>query len=593
MEHFKEFEIDLGTTRTIDHAEELATELVNFTTNGHKPLGFAEFTRLVSTGHLTRPPVESDPFIYRGDAELARSDDEIHASTGITGDAFKRLRRAFLFKKARETAYTQIEHEKEILIHSRSLAQSRTPTHSDYVAYLTAFHKNDLEAFFQPWALPVSSRDLKAHAYIGACSGHGKSELIKVMLYGLLKKRQGAILFDPHGDIAEEVVKWREFAEDKERLIYFYPYLAGRDLATVPRLNPLAPLYQSEQLDSAVENFIDTLSAVVGGGDADISRRMKMLLKPCLYSLAQSPNSTLYDLIDFMAEAEKEKGQGKNQEKLPTPLVDRAKLQLKDNRGLTDILETFFDTSYDTTKSAIRDRLRTLLASNALDRCLGGSSTIELEKALDAGKFIVFNLSAGMLGGDTSNAFGRFLIASIQNMAMRRQAQHKNERRPVFMFLDEADRFMSESIPKIYKETRKYGLYLTIAQQITGYGMVEEMKRTVLGSSKIAIAGASGGDRETAKDLEDITGVDRAEIKVLKKGNFYIKPNSETPARKFTVPETLMRGKNAMSEADWERVKAHQLERYYRPVNCQKKAGSASPQQPSQSQDSTDAPVFI
>jgi Helicase HerA, central domain/TraM recognition site of TraD and TraG len=593
MEHFKEFEIDLGTTRTIDHAEELATELANFNTNGHKPLGFAEFTRLVSTGHLTRPPVESDPFIYRGDVELARSDDEIHASTGITGDAFKRLRRAFLFKKARETALTQIEHEKEILTHSRPLAQGRAPTHSDYVAYLATFHKNDLETFFRPWALPVSSRDLKAHAYIGACSGHGKSELIKVMLYGLLKKKQSVILFDPHGDIAEEVTHWKEFAENPERLIYFYPYLAGEDLTTVPVLNPLAPLYQSKLLDSAVENFIDTISAVVGSGDADISRRMKTLLKPCIYSLAEQKNADLFDLIAFVSESEKVKGAGKNQEKRPTPLADRAKKQLINNAGLMEILETFFDTNYDNSKSAIRDRLLTLLSSNALNRCLGGSSTIDLESALDSGKFIVFNLSAGMLGGDTSNAFGRFLIASIQNMAMRRQAQHKNERRPVFMFLDEADRFMSESIPKIYKETRKYGLYLTIAQQITGYGMGEEMKRSVLGSSKLTIAGASGGDRETAKDLEDITGIDRAEIKVLKKGNFYVKPNSETPARKFTVPTTLMDGKNAMSEADWERVKAYQLEHYYKPVNGQKRVSRTEPQQPSQSQDDTDAPVFI
>jgi TraM recognition site of TraD and TraG/Helicase HerA, central domain len=582
------FEIDLGTTRTIDHAEELATELANVNTkamNGQKLLGFAEFTRLISTGNLTRPPVESDPFIYRGDVELARADDEIHASTGVTGDVFKRLRRAFLFKKAREIALSQIEHEKEILTYARPLAQNRTPTHSDYVAYLATFHKNDLEAFFRPWALPVSSHDLKAHSYLAAGAGHGKSELIKVMLYGLLKKRQGAILFDPHGDIAEEVVKWREFAESPERLIYFYPYLAGLDLATVPTLNPLAPLYQAEQLDSAVENFIDILSAVVGGGEADISRRMKMLLKPCLYSLAQSPNSTLYDLIDFMAESPK--GEGK--EPQPTPLVDRAKAQLTDNPALVDILKTFFDKNYDTTKSAIRDRLRTLLASRALDRCLGGGSTIDLVNALDSGKFIVFNLSAGMLGGDTSNAFGRFLIASIQNMAMRRQAQQKEERRPVFMFLDEADRFMSDSIPKIYKETRKYGLHLTVAQQITGYGMGEEMKRAVLGNSNVRIAGASGGDEETARDLSNMTGVERPEIKALNRGEFFVKKGA-LQARKFTVPTTLMNGKNAMNDADWERVKAYQLEHYYRPVNSQKRAGGTMSQQ--QSKPDAEAPFF-
>ncbi|NHZ66620.1 type IV secretory system conjugative DNA transfer family protein [Massilia genomosp. 1] len=363
--------------------------------------------------------------------------------------------------------------------------------------------------------------------------------------------------------------------------LYFYPYLAGLDLATIPVLNPLAPLYRAEQLDSAVENFTDILSAVIGG-DWDISNRMKMLLKPCLYSLAMSPDSTLYDLIDFMAESPI----GADKKTQPTPLVDRAKAQLTDNPALLDILDTFFERTYDTTKSSIRDRLRTLLASKALDRCLGGSSTIDLVKALDSGKFIVFNLSAGMLGGDTSNAFGRFLIASIQNMAMRRQAQQKDERRPVFMFLDEADRFMSDSIPKIYKETRKYGLHLAIAQQITGYGMGEEMRRAVFGNSKVRIAGANGGDEETARDLSNMTGIDKKDIKALPQGEFYAKRNNKEQASLFRVPTFLMNGKNSMSAEEWETVKAYQVEHYYRPVK-------EKPRSTQQQESTNDEKIFF
>mgnify|MGYP003376526720 CR=1 FL=1 len=564
-----DFEINLGTTRTIDQPHELVTELSRCKTAGpREALTYGEFSRLVSSGSLTRPPTESDSFIYRGDSELAKTDAEIRTGTTIAPEDFRRLRRGFLFKKARDKALHRIDYEKEILIHSRALAQSGAPTHSDYVAYLATFHKKDFEAFFRPWALPVSSHDLKAHSYIAAGSRHGKSELIKVMLYGLLKQKQGVILFDPHGDIAGEVVRWKEFAENPERLIYFYPYLAGLDLATVPVLNPLAPLYQANQLDSAVENFTDILSAVVGG-EWDMSNRMKMLLKPCLYSLAMSPNSTLYDLIDFMAESPK--GEGK--ETQPTPLIDRAKGQLKGNPALLDILNTFFDRTYDTTKSAIRDRLRSLLASSALDRCLGGASTIDLVKALDAGKFIVFNLSTGMLGTDTSSAFGRFLIASIQNMAMRRQAQEKTERRPVFMFLDEADCFMSDSIPKIYKETRKYGLHLSIVQQITGYGMGDEMKRAVLGNSFVRIAGSSGGDETTARDLSNMTGIDRQEFKNILPGNFYAKIGNK-PARLFQAPSFLVGNKNAMSAEQWETVKAYQIANYYQTVSDTPKRAS-------------------
>jgi hypothetical protein len=270
---------------------------------------------------------------------------------------------------------------------------------------------------------------------------------------------------------------------------------------------------------------------------------------------------------------------GDDKKPRPTPLVDRAKNELH-NRALLDTLATFFDRTYDTTKGAIRDRLRTLMASNALDRCLGGTSTIDLAKAMNAGKFIVFNLSAGILGDETSGAFGRFLTASVQNVAMLRQSQEKADRRAVFTFLDEADRFMSESIEKIYKETRKYGLHLAISQQITGYGMGEERKRAIGGNSFVRIAGASG-DKETLRDLEDMTGVDRAELKKLPRGSFYIQ-RGNMPARKFTVSDFLMDGRNTMTAQQWEDVKAYQLAHYYAPYDAKKESslgmGSQDPE---------------
>jgi len=557
------FEICLGHTSTAENPSRLQSELSRYLTdryeNQRKPLTYAEYSRLLETGVNTKTPNKEDPFLYRGDSELGLSNQEISEKhPSIAPPDFRRLRQEFIYRKARNLSLERIEYEKEVLIHSNGKKHQRGQiTHSDYLAYLSEFHFEDLAEFFRPWALPVSSRDLKAHSYIAARSGHGKSELIKTMLYGLLHARQGAILFDPHGDIAEQVVRWKEFAEDPSRLVYFSPYLAGHTLQTVPVINPLAPLHKARDLDSAVENFIGVVSAVVGG-DFDMSVRMKMLLRPCLYTLAACPGTTIYDLIDFMAESPV----GEDKRPQATPWADKAKALLT-NRAQQDILRTFFDKTYDTTKAAIRDRLRTFLASHGLDRCLAGESTIDLAEAMDAGKFIVFNLSRGKMGDETSSIFGRFLLAAIQNAAMQRQEQRAEERRPVFTFIDEADRLLSESVVSIYKETRKYGLHLAIAQQITGFGMSGEMKRAVFGNSNVRIAGAGGGDVETTRDLATMTGMDRAEIESLPAHVFYVK-RGVSEAVRFTVPSLLSDGKNAMSADEWERVKAYQLFHYYR-----------------------------
>jgi hypothetical protein len=560
-----EFEISLGETSTVDSPTALYEALVNQRKNegtgGAHPLFFAEFTELLETGTLTKIPREDDEFLYREDRELARNDSDIEAENpNIPALEFRRLRRAFLYRRAKEKALTRIAHEKQIYTHSRQGEGKTTPTYSEYLGYLSSRHADTLGAFFRPWALPVSSRDLKAHAYIAARSGHGKSELIKTMLYGLLKARQGVILFDPHGDIAEQVARWKEWSDNPEHLIYFSPYLAGDSLDTVPVINPLAPLHDARDLDSAVENFIGVISAVVGG-DFDMSVRMKMLLRPCLYTLAKYPDTTIYDLIEFMAESPT----GDDKKPQATPWIDRAKKDLT-NRAQHDILRTFFDKTYDTTKAAIRDRLRTFLASHGLDRCLAGRSTIDLAKAMDSGKFIIFNLARGKLGDETSATFGRFLLAAIQNTAMQRQEQNADERRPVFTFIDEADRLLSESVVSIYKETRKYGLHLAIAQQITGYGMTESMRRAVFGNSNVRIAGAGGGDVDTTRDLSNLTGVARAEIEALPPYVFYAKRGSGEAVR-FTVPSLLTGEKNTMTATEWEVVKAYQIERYYTPAD--------------------------
>ena len=428
----------------------------------------------------------------------------------------------------------------------------------------------------------MSVHDLKAHSYIGAGSGHGKSELIKVMMYALMKQGYGVILLDPHGDIAEQVAHWKEFEHNPERLCYFSPYLAGKNthgenLFLVPGINPLSTLHQTEDLDSVVENFTATMGAIIGS-NGDISTRMKTILRPCLYTLAKFPNTTLYDLLAFISESEPDNA----------PWVNRAKNTLK-NRSQLDTLESFFDKHYVTTKNAIRDRLRALLASDALDRCLTSENTIDLEAMMNAGKVMVFNLSAGMLGNETSAGFGRFLLCALQNVALRRQNVAVHQRKSVFLFMDEADRFTSDAVVSIYKETRKYGLHLTIAQQITGFGMSDEMWRAISGNSRVRFAGGAGGDKATERDLAYMAGIEIDDLKHLKPLHFHLKSGNREALR-FALNKDLLGNRHSMTPKAWEHLKAYQLRTYYRPPG--KKTAPETAPTPAQLPPNALAPDF-
>lgn len=411
--------------------------------------------------------------------------------------------------------------------------------------------------FFSFRPLPVSIESLKSHCYIGAGSGHGKSELIKRLAYGLMQHKKGVIILDPHGELALQVAQWKEFSKAPERLVYFAPKFASETLDSVPIINPLSSLYKTPDLDSAVENFMAVMVAVVGD-DSELSNRMKIILKPCLYTLANHENATIYDIFDFLGDDDKGR-----------EWVAAAKNTLT-NRALLDTLNAFFDSHYKTTKSSIRDRLRALLSSDGLDKCLaGGASSIDLKNAMDSGKIIVFNL-AGM-GADTCGAFGRFIVGTVQNIAMARYAQDSKERKPVFMFLDEADRFISDAVVDIYKETRKYGLHLGIVQQITGFKMKADTYRAIIGNSRVRFSGNAGGDEQTAIDLARHTGTSKEDIRALPPLHFLVQ-EKQTTAKRFclmydsngeTQGADLIGNNNAMSAGEWERVKQFQISRYY------------------------------
>lgn len=560
----------------MDDLAAFTTELVRFRDERDRPLTFGEFQRLVSSNSPSRPPLLEE--LTAHDSVLALSDDELKAAyPKVRPFDIRRLRRGFLEKEAKEKYSLKVAYEAQILNFIRPQVISGRPTLHHYTAYLLAFHSQDLAAFFRPWALGVSVRDLKAHSYIGAGSGHGKSELIKAMIYALMKQGYGIILLDPHGDIAEQVAHWPEFAQDPERLCYFSPYLAGKNaqgesLYCVPGINPLSTLHQTDDLDSVVENFIATIGAIIGT-EGDISTRMKTVLRPCLYTLAKYPNTTLYDLLAFISESDPDNA----------PWVNRAKKTLS-NRSQLDTLESFFDKHYATTKNAIRDRLRALLASDALDKCLTSENTIDLEKMMNTGKVMVFNLSAGILGNETSAGFGRFLLCTLQNVALRRQNVAVQHRKSVFLFMDEGDRFTSDAVISIYKETRKYGLHVAFAQQITGFGMDSEMWRAISGNSRVRFAGSAGGDKATERDLSYMAGVEADDLKQLKPLHFYLKSGNHEPTL-FTLNKSLLGQRHAMTAPEWEQVKAYQLATYYRESGGHK--ANASPTLVSRSNEPT------
>lgn len=538
----------IGSWCEVDSLETLEKSVFSLKNQGVDILNFSEFKHLLKTQVLTHIPHDLSVETRLHDRILNASAFDIAKETELPPHEYKRLRMAFLLKKQNDKYKKRVLHETQILNHLRA---KEAVSLLDFQNYLSSFFKPSFESFFSQRAFNLHIDQLKAHSYITAGSRHGKSELVKRLVYGVMESGQSAIVLDPHGDLATQIAQWKEFSEHPEKLVYFNAYAFGDSLHSIPVLNPLAPLKNALERDSVVSGFIDTLTSVIDDKDAP-SDRMKSILKACLYTFASYGQEVdLYDLLDFLGMGERAE-YWKNQAK-----------KLLTNQSLLAMVEDFDKKEYANTKTAIRDRLRVLLASDALDSCLVGKNTINLADAMDSGKIIVFDLSKGRLGRDSSNAFGRLLLSAISGNAMQRQTTNKHHRKPVFLFMDEGDNYMSPSVIEIYKETGKYGLFITFIQQVAGYGMSAEEWRVLKTNSLLRFGGNVGGDGDGAKIVSEILDTPKEDILNLPKGNFWLKYGTGTP-QKIRIGLELIDDRNAMTSEQWQRVKEYQKAHYYR-----------------------------
>ena len=95
-------------------------------------------------------------------------------------------------------------------------------------------------------------------------------------------------------------------------------------------------------------------------------------------------------------------------------------------------------------------------------------SSFDVFQVMQAQKILMINLSKGILGDFNSNLLGLILVSKIQMAAMKRQSIEKKDRKDFFLYIDEFQNYVTDSIESILSEARKYRLGLCMAHQYLG-----------------------------------------------------------------------------------------------------------------------------
>ena len=166
-------------------------------------------------------------------------------------------------------------------------------------------------------------------------------------------------------------------------------------------------------------------------------------------------------------------------------------------------------------------------------------SGFDFKEVMNKSKILIINLSKGQVGEVNSNLLGLIAVSKLQMAAFSRANLPENERRDFYLYIDEFQNYVTDSIATILAEARKYKLNLIMAHQYIGQlvnGQDTKIRDAVFGNAGTMIAFRVGvEDAETmAKQFAPVFG--EYDVMNIEKYNAYIRLLiGNTAARAFNM----------------------------------------------------------
>jgi len=301
----------------------------------------------------------------------------------------------------------------------------------------------------------MKPQDRRRHMYIIGKSGGGKSVLLKSLIKQDIEEGRGVCVMDPHGDLARECIEFvpKERAED---VIYFNPTDYERPMALnmleYDLSNPYQKTFAVEEMLKIFDQLYDLKST--GGPMFEYYMRNAMLL------LMDDPDSgsTLVEIPKVLAD---DQYRAYKLKKCKTPSVRDFWIKEAQKAGGEASLANMVPyIASKLTPFITNDFLRPVISQQ--------KSSFNFRQVMDEGKLLFVELNKGSLGDTSAYLVGMIIVGKILMAALSRADMDPAKRKDFYLYIDEFQNFLTDSISAILSEARKYGLNLIIAHQFIG-----------------------------------------------------------------------------------------------------------------------------
>lgn len=331
----------------------------------------------------------------------------------------------------------------------------------------------------------LTEAERERHMYIIGGTGNGKTTMLQYAIVQDMQHCKGLAVIDPHGDMAETLL--RHVPKDRAHdIVYLNPddldHPIGLNLLEMtPGLSGNALLREKDLItESVISVFRKIFSEEDTGG-----HRIEYVLRNAIHTALTVEGATLFTVLKLLQN-------GTYRKKITDKLKDEdLKDFWKNELGQAGNMQRVKMSAGITAKIG-------RFNSNASAKLMLGQekSTIDFDDIINSGKILICNFSKGLLGEDVSELFGIAVLAKLQLASLRRARVAQSERRPFYLYVDEFQNFATASFVQMLSESRKYKLFMTMAEQSTSQQKDQQMVSIILANVGTVICFRTGNPHD-------------------------------------------------------------------------------------------------
>jgi len=325
----------------------------------------------------------------------------------------------------------------------------------------------------------IKEKNRTSHMYVLGKTGTGKTTLLKNMIISDIKDGNGVAVIDPHGDLSDSLLDFIPKERIKDTI-----YLNPADQEFPFGFNPLENI-NPDHRHLIASNLISVLKKI---WSEFWGPRMEYILRNAILTLLEYPDSTLLDLQQLLSDKD----------------FRNNVLQKVETIQIKDFWQKEFDKYSAWLKadavSPIQNKVGQFLTTPMLRNIFAQSkSVINFRKIMDEGKILIVNLAKGKIGEDMCALIGSLFTTSFELAALSRSDMPEENRKPLYLYIDEVQSFITQSFANMLSESRKYRLSLILAHQYLEQ-LDESIRHSIFGNTGTLISFRLG--QEDAHILE-------------------------------------------------------------------------------------------